>query len=178
LAFFAVSSYWAKPPYQVMGYCFTSTMASTSSLTGSGGNINWSTNVPWNDLTVVEDAFMIPNTNNTFSNGGAKNATLVSAAHANSTRCVVSLGGGGQDGAFPTLCEASNREAFASAVTALMMQYGYDGAEIDWETPNAAAQSDATAMMQDLYNDIKALPASSVDGQSRTLSFTTVDYID
>ena len=31
--------------------------------------------------------------------------------------------------------------------------------------------------MQDLYAAIKALPPSTVDGQPRTLSFATVDYI-
>ncbi len=166
-----------KLPYQVVGYCYTGNKASVSSLTGSGGSINWSTDVPWQDLTVAVDAFMIPNTNNTFSNGGAKNAALISAAHAHGVRCIVSIGGGGQDGAFPTVCTSANRQNFASAVTALIAQYGYDGADIDWESPNSAAQSDATVMMQDIYTKIKAMAPSSVDGLPRTLSFATVDYV-
>gem|GEM_PF-3641740 len=173
---FSVNHVAAAPPYQVMGYCFSTAKASTSSLTGSGGAINWSTDIPWQDLTVVLDAFMVPNTNNTFSNGGAKNATLVNAAHTAGERCIVSLGGSGQDNAFTTVCQPANRAAFASAVTALMMQYGYDGADIDWEQ-NTSQQADATAMMQLLYTDIKALPNSTVDNKPRTLSFATVDYI-
>ncbi|HTB35353.1 MAG TPA: malectin domain-containing carbohydrate-binding protein, partial [bacterium] len=65
----------------------------------------------------------------------------------------------------------------ATAVANLVTQYNYDGVDIDWETPTNQ-QADATAMMVDLYNALKALPNSSVDNKSRTLSFTTVDYID
>ncbi|HXB97722.1 MAG TPA: glycosyl hydrolase family 18 protein, partial [bacterium] len=171
------ASAWGRPPYAVVGYCYTTTKASTTSLNGSGGAINWTTDIPWNDLTVIADAFMVPNTNDTFSNGGAKNAALVGAAHAQGVRCIVSIGGAGQDGSFSTLCLPANRAAFATAIANLVTQYNYDGVDIDWETPTNQ-QADATAMMVDIYNDLKALPSSSVDNKSRTLSFTTVDYID
>ncbi|HXC63872.1 MAG TPA: glycosyl hydrolase family 18 protein, partial [bacterium] len=166
----------AHPPYAVVGYCYTTTKASAASLTGNGGSINWSTDVPWSDLTVAADAFMIPNTDDSFSNGGAKNATLVNAAHAHGVRCVVSLGGAGQDTAFSTLCLPANRAAFATAVANLVTQYGYDGVDIDWET-NTNQQADATVMMEAIYSAIKALPNSGLDNKPRTLSFTTVNYI-
>ena len=55
----------------------------------------------------------------------------------------------------------------------MMMSYGYDGVEVDWEQTGVASQANATAMMQAVYTAIKALPNSTVDGKPRTLSFTT-----
>ncbi|HVZ80586.1 MAG TPA: glycoside hydrolase family 18 protein [bacterium] len=168
---------WAAPPYQVVCYALQDTKSSTSSLTGSAGAINWNSDVPWGDLTVIADAFYQPNANKTFTNVGAKGNTLITAAHSHGVRCIVSLGGAGQDGAFATLCSSANRAAFASAVSNLVATNGYDGVDIDWETPGAAPQADATAMMQLIYQDIKALPNSTFDNQPRTVSFATVDYV-
>jgi len=165
----------AKPPYQVVGYCNQNTEAPPSSATdtGQGAAINWATDVPWADLTVVADAFMIPKTNDTFTAAG-QGAVLVNAAHAQNVRCIASIGGSGQDSAFATLCNsAGNRTAFASAVTAMMASDNYDGVDIDWETTGAASQANATLMMEALYTAIKALPNCSVDGKPHTLSFTT-----
>jgi hypothetical protein len=158
-----------------VGYCNQNTEAPPSSATdtGQGTAINWTTDVPWADLTVVADAFMIPKTNDTFKAAG-QGAVLVNAAHAQNVRCIVSLGGAGQDSAFATLCNSTaNQNAFASAVTAMMASDNYDGADIDWETTGAATQANATAMMQALYTAIKAMPNCSVDGKPHTLSFTT-----
>lgn len=165
----------AKPPYQVVGYCNQNTEAPPNSVndTGQGTAINWSTDVPWNDLTVVADAFLIPKTNDTFTNSANGNV-LITAAHAQNVRCIVSLGGAGQDTAFPTLSNsAANITAFAKAVTAMVSTDGYDGVDIDWETAGAAPQANATAMMEGLYAALKALPNCSVDGKPHTLSFTT-----
>lgn len=166
----------AKPPYQVLCYALQNTMAPAGSIndTGTGTAINWTTDVPWNDLTMVADAFLQPNSNNTFTNQGAKGSALINAAHAQSERCIVSLGGAGQDGGFPSLCaSAAARTAFASAVTTMVIADGYDGVDIDWETTGAASQANATAMMQALYNAIQALPNCAVDGKAHTLAFTT-----
>ncbi|HTA77080.1 MAG TPA: malectin domain-containing carbohydrate-binding protein, partial [bacterium] len=176
---FSISAGQARPPYEVVGYALETTMAPTNTVTdnGQGANINWTTDIPWQDLTVVGDAFAIPATNDTFDLSEAKVAALITPAHANNVRCMLSIGGGGQDTAFSTLCLPANRAAFASAVTAVMMKYGYDGVDIDWES-NTNQQADATAMMEDIYTKVKALPNSTVDGKPRTLSFTTVNYID
>ncbi len=166
----------AKPPYQVLCYALQNTMAPAGSLsdTGQGAAINWTTDVPWNDLTMVADAFLEPKANDTFTNQGAKGSALINAAHAQNERCIVSLGGAGQDGGFPTLCaSAASRTAFATAVTTMVAADGYDGVDIDWETTGAASQANATAMMQALYTAIKALPNCSVDGKAHTLAFTT-----
>jgi spore germination protein YaaH len=173
------SAVHARPPYAVVGYALETTKAPTNTVTdnGQGAAINWTTDIPWQDLTVVGDAFAIPATDDTFDLSEAKVAALITPAHANNVRCMLSIGGGGQDGAFSTLCLPANRQAFASAVTAVMMKYGYDGVDIDWES-NTNQQADATAMMQDIYAKVKALPNSTVDGNPRTLSFTTVNYID
>lgn len=175
---FFISVAQARPPYEVVGYALQTTMAPSNSVNdnGQGANINWTTDIPWQDLTVVSDAFAIPSTGNTFDMSEAKVASLITPAHNNGVRCIISVGGGSQDSAFSTLCLPANRQAFASAVTAMMMNYGYDGVDIDWEV-DTNQQADATAMMQDIYAKVKALPNSTVDGKPRTLAFTTVDYI-
>lgn len=178
---FCANTAWTKPSYQVMCYALQNTMAPSNTVndSGQGTAINWTSDVPWNDITLVLDAFYQPETNDTLTNEGAKGSSLINAAHAQGERCIVSLGGAGQDGAFPTLCSsAANITAFAKAVTALVSNDNYDGVDIDWETPNAASETDATNMMIGLYNAIKALPNSSVDGKPRTLSFTTTNYIE
>ena len=146
----------ARPPYEVIGYALETTKAPTNTVTdnGQGAAINWTTDIPWQDLTVVGDAFAIPATNDTFDLSEAKVSALITPAHANGVRCMLSIGGGGQDTAFSTLCLPANRAAFASAVTAIMMQYDYDGVDIDWES-NTNQQADATAMMVDIYNKVK-----------------------
>ncbi len=159
-----------KPPYPVVCYVNHTNKASATSLAGSSGPaINWTTDVPWKDITVVVDAFLNPNSNDTFSNAGAQGAALINPAHSNGVRCCVAL----TAGSLATLCLPANQAAFASAVTAMMMQSNYDGVEVDWEVTGAATQANATNMMVALYNAIKALPNSSVDGKPRTLSFTT-----
>ncbi len=160
----------AAPPYAVICYASTGNESSATNINaGAGPGINWTTDVPWNDITVVADAFLLPNANYTFSNGGAREAALIIPAHANGVRCIVALSAG----AFSTLCQPGNTGPFASAVTAMMMQYGYDGVEVDWEQTGVASQANATAMMQAMYTAIKALPNSTVDNLPRTLSFTT-----
>ena len=164
----------ATPPYQVVAYCNQSSEAPSNSVTdtGQGTAINWASDIPWNDITVVADAFFVPKTTDTFTNKG-QGAALVTAAHAQNKRCIVSLGGSGQDTAFKTVCLPANVAAFASAVSNLVATDNYDGVDIDWETTGVATQANATAMMVSIYNDVKALPNCSVDGKPHTVSFTT-----
>jgi hypothetical protein len=176
----AIPTVRAIPPYQVICYALQTTEAPTNTDTdnGQGTAINWTSDVPWSDLTQVADAFYEPETNDTFTNEGAKGSALISAAHAQGERCIVSLGGSGQDAAYPTLCSsAADIQAFAKAVTAMVASDGYDGVDIDWESPGSAPQADATDMMVTLYSYIKALPNCSVDGKPHTLSFTTAGYL-
>ena len=106
----------ATPPYAVVCYASTSNESSATNINaGAGPGINWTTDVPWNDITVVADAFLTPNSNDTFSNGGDKGASLITPAHANGVRCIVALSAGN----LSTLCLPGNTGAFASAVTAL-----------------------------------------------------------
>lgn len=165
----------AKPPYQVVAYAYNTNEASATNINdGSGPAINWTSDVPWSDITVVADAFYKPTTSDTFTSAGAKGSVLINAAHTAGVRCIVSLGGEGQDGAFKTLCaSAGSISAFASAVTAFVATNGYDGVDIDWETVNQPSTTQASNMLIGLYTALKALPNCSVDGNPHTLSFTT-----
>jgi len=96
LVMFSALQAEAKPPYQVVAYCNQDTEAPSNSVTdsGQGTAIDWATDVPWSDLTVVADAFFVPKTDDTFKNE-AQGSALVTAAHNQNVRCIVSLGGSG-----------------------------------------------------------------------------------
>ena len=72
---------------------------------------------------------------------------------------VPSLGGGGSAAArtFATIAASDKlRKAFAKNVVDLINEYGFDGIDIDWETPSSSKKGDFTLMMKELYTAVKA----------------------
>ncbi len=154
----------AKPPYWVYAYF-------NSNVDTNGAAINLSTGIPWSDITHIGDAFAIPNTSAGIDMTGTQNTTMINAAHANHTRCFLSIGGAGSAGNFGPDTSSTNVTTFVANIAKAVTQYGYDGVDIDWEFPTAAQKSQNTTFMQDLYTAIHALPNSTVDGLPRTLTF-------
>jgi GH18 family chitinase len=110
--------------------------------------------VQFNKLTHVNYAFLIPT-----SNGGyqpiedpAKLQSLVSAAHANGVKVLVSVGGGGGgDGFHGIVASSANRINFANNMLAFANQYNLDGIDIDWEYPaDGTEANNFVLMMQQL----------------------------
>lgn len=111
-------------------------------------------NVQFSKLTHVNYAFLIPN-----SDGGyqpiedpAKLQSLVSAAHANGVKVLVSVGGGGGgDGFHGIVASSANRINFANKMLAFANQYNLDGIDIDWEYPaDGTEANNFVLMMQQL----------------------------
>lgn len=147
--------------------------------------------VQYSKLTHINYAFLLPT-----STGGlqaiensSKLSSLVSKAHANGVKVMISVGGwnNGDDGAFESLAgNSSYRTAFTNNIVAFVNQYGLDGADIDWEYPDAgtSANNYVTLMTQlatALHTRGKLLTAAVVGtGGASILSsvFSQVDFLN
>ncbi len=72
---------------------------------------------------------------------------------------VPSLGGGGSDASntFKIICQdATLRKQFAENIVKLINENGYDGIDIDWETPGNTYKTYFTLMMEEIYQAVKA----------------------
>ena len=146
--------------------------------------------VPYNKLTNVNYAFILPNNNGTLQaldNPTALRA-LVSQAHAAGVKVSISIGGwnDGNDQGFENLARnASTRTTFVNAVIAFVNQYSLDGADIDWEYPdNGASANNYVLLMTELSNQLhsrgKLLTAAVVGengGSILSSVFPLVDYL-
>jgi chitinase len=110
--------------------------------------------IQWPYVTHVNYAFVIPNGNGTLGpvDNPSKLQSLVSTAHANGKKVLVSLGGwnNGNDSGFEQLAaNATARTTFTNAIINLVNQYGLDGIDIDWEYPDPGTSgNNATLMYQ------------------------------
>src|SRR5688572_7002618 len=92
-------------------------------------------------LTHVNYAFILPNSNGSLQalDNPSKLSQLVSTAHANGVKVLISVGGwnDGNDSAFETLAASSTgRTNFTNSMINFVNQYGLDGVDIDWEYPD------------------------------------------
>jgi chitinase len=116
--------------------------------------------IPYSKLTHIAHAFLLlsPKADGTIViPGGTIEPALLTKAHAAGVKVLISIGGGdGIEGPRfnkMALSEAS-RQAFVTNVRNFLVQYGYDGVDIDWEIPNARDRSDCTTLMQELRNGL------------------------
>ena len=145
-------------------------------------------NVQFSKLTHVNYAFLIPT-----SNGGyqpiedpAKLQSLVTAAHANGVKVLVSVGGGGGgDGFHGIVASSANRINFANNMLAFANQYNLDGIDIDWEYPaDGTEANNFVLMMQQLsstmHNNGKLCTIAVIGLYGTSILngvFDTVDYL-
>jgi len=116
--------------------------------------------IPWDDITHIAEAFGLPQ-----PNGGTPAITprpnLITTAHANNTRAILSLGGAtGSLANWASSTNAANLNTFVANVMNLVDTYNYDGVDIDWEFPNMGNGSPAettqfTNLMIALYDALK-----------------------
>jgi hypothetical protein len=154
--FFLAPSAWAKPPYLVFGYLPDYDTVTLSALS-------------WGDMTHVLEAFaeFDVNYNVTFPYG--QRANLVSTAHSNNTRCLLSFGGEGSGSGYWPAPGASMTTA-VNNIMAMVNSNGYDGVDIDWEFPTAGTESDFMGLMSSLAGALHA--TNGYDGKPRQLTFT------
>ncbi|WP_235938583.1 glycosyl hydrolase family 18 protein [Chitinophaga solisilvae] len=166
---------FSQTPFRVIGY-----MPSWS------GSVNA---VQYSKLTHINYAFLLPNGNGSLQaiENPSKLQSLVSTAHANNVKVLISVGGwnNGNDNGFETLAASStSRNNFVNNMIAFVNQYGLDGVDIDWEYPDpgASANNYITLMSRlstEMHNRGKLLTGAIVgtDGGSILSSaFALVDF--
>ncbi|UOQ53102.1 carbohydrate-binding protein [Hymenobacter cellulosivorans] len=152
------------------------------------GDVN---SVQYSKLTHINYAFLLPT-----ATGGlqpienpSKLQSLVSLAHANGVKVLISVGGwnDGNDSGFESIgANAAYRNTFVTNLVNFANQYNLDGVDIDWEYPDAGASANNHALlMQQLSTEMhsrgKLLTAAVVGtGGASILNsvFTSVDFLN
>jgi hypothetical protein len=145
-------------------------------------------NIQFNKLTHVNYAFLIPTSNGGYQpiENPSKLQSLVTAAHANGVKVLVSVGGGGGgDGFHGIVASSANRINFANNMLAFANQYNLDGIDIDWEYPaDGSEANNFLLMMQQLsttmHNNGKLCTIAVIGLYGThivTGVFNTVDYL-
>jgi chitinase len=152
------------------------------------GDVN---TVQYSKLTHINYAFLLPT-----ATGGiqgienpSKLQSLVSNAHANGVKVMISVGGwnNGDDSGFETLAGNSGyRNTFVTNMINFVNQYGLDGVDIDWEYPDGgtSANNYVTLMTQlstEMHNRGKLLTAAVVGtggGSILASVFNVVDFLN
>jgi GH18 family chitinase len=128
--------------------------------------------IPYDKLTHINYAFLTPQTDGTFNpiNNGWKLKKIVATGHTNNVKVLISVGGWGWDQQFETLAASpESRNAFVQNLKTFVEDYQLDGADIDWEYPDAGESS------QNFLALIKELRAALPD---KLLTTAVVSYGD
>ena len=162
-------------PFHIIGYVTDSVVVET---------------IPFNKLTEINYAFLIPNTDGTFLrlNNGWKIKGLVGRSHQNGVKVLISIGGWGQDEQFKQIAaDQKKRAVFISETIKILNEYDFDGVDIDWEYPNPGQSAKSfTNLMRELRAAIpgKLLTAAVISsgdefGQGIPAeTFALVDFIN
>jgi chitinase len=116
--------------------------------------------VPFDKLTHINYAFLIPNDDGTFVPliNSWKLHDLVSKAHANGVKVLISVGGWGWDAQFETAAGSeATRSVFVSEVMKIVNEYNLDGVDMDWEYPGPEQESaeNNVVLMRSLYEALQ-----------------------
>jgi chitinase len=109
--------------------------------------------IPYNKLTHINYSFLTPKDDGTFNPifNKSKLKTIVTNAHKQDVKILISVGGWGWDTQFETVAaDPSLRSAFVQNLKAFVDEYQLDGADIDWEYPDAgqSAQNFLALMLE------------------------------
>ncbi|GAA3938403.1 T9SS type A sorting domain-containing protein [Chitinophaga oryziterrae] len=174
---FLISSLLSSAQFKVVGY-----------MPSWAGDVNA---VQYSKLTHINYAFLLPNTDGSLQaiDNSSKLSNLVSAAHANGVKVMISVGGwnDGNDNGFETLAgNTTYRTNFVNNISSFVSQYNLDGADIDWEYPDAGTSANnyvslMTQLATKLHGQGKLLTAAVVGtgGESILSSvFAQVDFLN
>jgi len=110
--------------------------------------------IPYDKLTHINYSFLIPNADGTFVkiNNSWKLKLIAENAHAYNVKVLISVGGWGWDQEFETAAaDPALRGAFVQNLKAFVDEYQLDGADIDWEYPDAGQSAqNFLALIQEL----------------------------
>ena len=144
--------------------------------------------VQFGDLTHIIYAFLIPTSSGGYEavDNPVKLDSMVTYAHANGVKAMISVGGGGGGGGFAGIvASSSNITAFVNNMMSFVNQYNLDGIDIDWEYPSTGTQANNfLTMMQQLgtalHNSGKQLSIAVIglDGDYVVSGmFSVVDFL-
>jgi len=172
-----ITSFLSHAQFKVIGY-----------MPSWQGDVN---TVQYSKLTHINYAFLLPTATGGLQSidNPSKLQSLVSLAHANGVKVMISVGGwnNGDDSGFETLAGNSTyRSAFVTNIMNFVNQYNLDGADIDWEYPDAGTSANnyvslMTALATSLHAQGKLLTAAVVGtGGDGVLSsvFSQVDFLN
>ncbi len=153
----------------------SSSSAETTALKIIGYAPSWSTSaaeIQYSKLTHINYAFVLPNADGSLQSlpGPQLLRAIVSNAHANGVKVVVSVGGwnDGDDSAFVAFAKtAEGRNRFTQEVIELVETYQLDGIDIDWEYPNPGDEAESFRLLmaqlaEAMHNDNKLLTAAVI----------------
>lgn len=125
-------------------------------------------------MDIIYCAFVLIDVNGGFTGPGS-NGNSVNYSNSNSLKnmtnhvipkskekgiyAIASLGGGGTvpRDTFSIIAKSDElRKKFAENTVKLINEYGFDGVDIDWETPTSTEKANFTLMMKEIYNAVKA----------------------
>lgn len=143
----------APPGFKIVGYLpkYTNTLAD---------HINA---FDFSKVTHLNIAFFNPDVNGNFpASQGTGLDTIVSKAHLNNVKVLLSLGGGSNQSQYANLLTAANRAAFITKVINLVSLYHVDGIDVDLEGDNMDANYEAfiTGLSAQLKPNNKLLTAA------------------
>ncbi|MDD4211927.1 MAG: glycosyl hydrolase family 18 protein [Bacilli bacterium] len=132
-------------------------------------------------------AFGAASATGTISNASSIGSTIttdvVTKAHNNGTRVLLSINGASNLSAIAA--DATLRTTFANNIVSFINTYGIDGIDIDWEFPSSAEATNFTLLMKEIYEKVKAnnpyhlvTAATGIDTYVRYDLENSVQYLD
>ena len=110
--------------------------------------------IPYDRLTHINYSFLTPKDDGTFNpiNNGWKLKLIAQNGHAHNVKVLISVGGWGWDSQFETVAaDPALRSAFVQNLKAFIDEYQLDGADVDWEYPDAGQSAqNFLALIQEL----------------------------
>jgi len=106
--------------------------------------------IPYEKLTHINYSFLTPRDDGTFNPifNKSKLKTIVTNAHKNDVKVLISVGDWGWDTQFETVAaDPSLRSTFVQNLRAFVDEYQLDGADIDWEYPDAGESAQNFLML-------------------------------
>lgn len=113
-------------------------------------------------MDIIYCAFIMFNSDGTLQDNGYVLASvrnrIIEKANEEGTYVVMSLGGGGSEPsrAFSDMCKnPTARKTLIDNIIYLINEYGFDGVDIDWETPSYSERANFTTFTKELYEAVK-----------------------
>lgn len=125
--------------------------------------------LPWNHLTHVSHAFAkMDESGMLLKEQRIPSLALTEKAHQHGVKVALAIGGAGSGDQFYQIAKSTKkRKNFINSVIKNVIEYRYDGIDIDWEFPN----QESAASFHILLSELKtALSKNQLEKQSLTLS--------